>query len=59
LNHALARIVAPHFVAGVLIDSRGVVVFAAPIVHWMLDNPYDLVERMCSRRNWTIDVIAI
>lgn len=47
----LGRIVAPHFVAGIVIED-GKVVRAAPIVRYMLGWSEDRVREYVNRKGW-------
>lgn len=49
---ALGRIVAPHFVAGVIVEE-GNVTRAAPIVGYMLGWSEERVRTYVRRRGWT------
>ena len=66
----LMRVVAPHFVAGVVVrlDSppdvplcealyHGRVVEAAPILHWSIGKPYDTLWSYAERKGWLIEVV--
>ena len=47
----MIRIVAPHFVAGVVLkDER--VIYAAPILKWMAGWTVDRVEGYCRSKGW-------
>lgn len=52
----LARITAPHFVAGVIID--GVVVKAAPIVRWAMGLDANELTRRVTRQGWGIEFLG-
>lgn len=47
----LWRIVAPHFVSG-LVVQQGQVVEAAPILEWTRGRPWPEIKRECRRRGW-------
>lgn len=49
----LAQIDAPHFVAGIVLDSD-VVVEAAPIVRYMRGWTRDRVCAYCQRKGWSV-----
>jgi hypothetical protein len=51
----MIRIVAPHFVAGVVFNEieRGTVVQAAPIVRYMLGWNAARVKSYCKQKRWT------
>lgn len=48
----LIRIVAPHFVAGLLVDN-GRVVVAAPILRYMIGWTGRQVGAYCAQKRWT------
>jgi len=48
----LVRIVAPHFVAGCILDERGRVVEAAPIIRWMLGKSWPELRPYLARNGW-------
>lgn len=52
----LVRIQAPHFVAG-LILQRGRVVFAAPIIGWMLNMTDDAVRSLVEQKGWKASIV--
>jgi len=47
----LARIVAPHFVAGVDLTRKK----AAPIIHYMAHWSPVQIARYCHRKGWTVE----
>ena len=47
----LVRVVAPHFVAGLVVEGR-TVVRAAPILRWMVGEPWDLVRAYIAGKGW-------
>lgn len=49
----LLRLVAPHFVAGVLVDERGLVVEAAPIVGYSVGWTGANLRKYAARRGWS------
>lgn len=49
----VARVVAPHFVAGIVID-QGEVVYAAPILKWMVGMRGREVATHCARKSWEV-----
>jgi hypothetical protein len=57
LNEILARIVAPHFVAGIVLHGDQVAE-AAPIVDYMRGWPRDRVRDYCRAKGWTIAIVA-
>lgn len=50
----LIRIVAPHFVAGVELDKNGHVIFAAPILRYMMGWHLDRISGYCLRKGWQV-----
>jgi hypothetical protein len=48
----LLRIVAPHFVAGVVLGVE-----AAPIVAYMATWPAARIRAYCARRGWRVEVV--
>lgn len=50
----LVRIVAPHFVAGLVTDGH--VRRAAPILRYMIGWPDDRVRRYCVAKGWTASI---
>jgi hypothetical protein len=52
----LARILAPHFVAGVVIEN-GVVVRCAPIVSYMKGWKGYAALDYCARRGWAVEIM--
>ena len=52
MTGALVRIVAPHFVAG-LVARAGAVVRAAPIIRYMVGWTGKRVRDYCARKGWT------
>lgn len=54
----LARVVAPHFVAGLVLDARGYCVEAAPILHWALGKHRSELRAAFARRGWDARVLA-
>jgi len=54
----LIRIVAPHFVAGLVLDSAGRVVEAAPILKWTMGKRFadDLIPYF-KRRGWSFQTV--
>lgn len=49
---SMIRIEAPHFVAGAVLDERGFVVRAAPIIRYMIGWPEIKVYNYCRRKSW-------
>ena len=50
----LARIVAPHFVAGIELNLNGGLHRCAPIVAYMRDWPPRRIKTYCDRKRWSI-----
>lgn len=48
------RIVAPHFVAG-LVLAGDLVVQAAPVLSWALLKDFAFVRDYCAKRGWVVD----
>lgn len=55
MSDVLVRIVAPHFVAGVIGQRNGAVITAAPIVRYMVGWTGDQVAAYCSRKGWACE----
>jgi hypothetical protein len=54
----LLRIVAPHFVAGVVVDeSTRMIITAAPILRWSLGKHAGFLVKYCKKKNWSIEVV--
>jgi hypothetical protein len=59
----LIMITAPHFVAGVVTESRqgdgcGVVTMTAPIVHYMEGWSTDALTKYCCKKKWKVEVVG-
>lgn len=50
------RIVAPHFVAGIIVDL-GRVIQAAPILGWSVGKEFSIVRDYCRDRGWEVQPI--
>jgi hypothetical protein len=48
----LIRIEAPHFVAGLVLDERGHVIEAAPILRWAMGRAWGELRSYFRRRGW-------
>jgi hypothetical protein len=57
MREKLVRIVAPHFVAGLLCRD-GKCVVAAPILKWCCGKSEDELRAYFARKNWRAAVIA-
>lgn len=53
----LVRIMAPHFVAGVLVDDNMRVAVAAPILRWAVHRPIDWLASYCRGKGWGIEAV--
>lgn len=53
----LWRVVAPHFVAG-MIEQQGVISHAAPILRWAVGRSRDELRPYFSRRGWTVEHVS-
>lgn len=51
----LVRVVAPHFVAGLVLDHVGTVVRAAPILGWAMRKPWCELRSYFLRRGWSYE----
>jgi hypothetical protein len=62
----LVRVVAPHFVAGLIIETivdtdgveRGVCTRAAPILSWCVWRDADYLSRYFTRKGWRASVVT-
>lgn len=52
MKGVLVRVVAPHFVAGIIVDG-GACVHAAPILHWAVGRKQDELRAYFARKGWT------
>lgn len=48
----LLRIVAPHFVAGLVLNVR-----AAPIIKYMLYWELNKIQQYCKHKKWTVEIL--
>lgn len=53
----LYRIVAPHFVAGVLVDEDSVVEETAPILRWAMGRELGWLVSYCTRKRWQLQFV--
>ena len=53
----LVRVVAPHFVAGLVIDGDGRCVGAAPILKWAIGKTRGELSRYFRARGWEASII--
>lgn len=53
----LIRILAPHFVAGLLHDGQRVC-RAAPILRWAVGKQVGVVQAYCQRKGWGWEVLG-
>lgn len=57
-DDVLVRIVAPHFVAGMLVDRRErIVIQSAPIIAWTRGRSWDVVRGIFKRRGYGVEVL--
>lgn len=54
----LVRVVAPHFVAGVVIRDQHAI-RAAPILHWTVGRHEDELRRAFAREGWRASVVKV
>lgn len=52
----LIRVEAPHFVAGVVMNSMGHIVRTAPILAWSIGKPGATLLDYCRRKGWHTEV---
>ena len=55
----LLRVVAPHFVAGVVIDAGGVVIDAAPILRYCKGKSVVWTLTLCARKGWEARYVKV
>lgn len=53
----LVRVVAPHFVAGVLVNSELHIVVAAPILGWARGKHIAWLADYCKAKGWGVEAI--
>lgn len=53
----LVRVVAPHFVAGIVLDMD-VVVRAAPILGWTVGKTRDFLRAYFQKKSWAVEVVS-
>ena len=53
----LVRVVAPHFVAGLLIDDCGVCSHAAPILKWAIGRKRDGLSAYFRGKGWKASIL--
>lgn len=54
----LVRVVAPHFVAGIIIQS-GQCIQAAPILKWAIGKNRDTLRAYFSKQGWKASIVGI
>lgn len=54
----LVRIVAPHFVAGLIVDAHGRVCHAAPILRRFIGRDYQGLLPTFARNGWAIEALC-
>lgn len=59
ISPRLTRIEAPHFVAGVISNEKGIVIRAAPIINYMVGWHVVRVWRYAQRKKWSSMVFQI
>lgn len=57
MSGGLIRIVAPHFVAGLVVDDKGIVRRAAPIVAWAIGRHVDKTLAYFRRKGWVVEAL--
>lgn len=55
----LVRVVAPHFVAGLVLDDAGIVRQAAPILKWTIGKPRAYLRADFAKRGWRAEVVQV
>lgn len=56
-NRTAVRVVAPHFVAGIILDETGHCVEAAPILRWTVGKHYSELRAYFWRRKWLAHLV--
>ena len=54
----LYRITAPHYVSGIVVDSEGTVIRAAPIVEWANGKKLIYVRQYCIEQGYSITLVS-
>jgi hypothetical protein len=57
LDGMLYRVIAPHFVAGIIVAQDGVIVFAAPILQWAGNWAFAGFKSYCARKGWKVEAV--
>jgi hypothetical protein len=58
-RRVLVRVVAPHFVAGILFDAQGVCREAAPVLHWAIGKTARELRRYFDRKGWLAERLGV
>lgn len=53
----LYRIAAPHFVAGVVVDAKGMVICTAPILNWASGWSMQSLMRYARKKRWSVEFL--
>ena len=53
------RIVAPQFVAGLIVNNVGLIIRTAPILHWTKGKTDAELKDYCRRRGWTWESVEL
>lgn len=53
----LIRVEAPHFVAGIQVNERGMCMNAAPILKWCIGKRTDFLRDYFRRKGWKATVV--
>jgi hypothetical protein len=53
----LFRITAPHFCCGVIVNARGFIVKAAPILKWATQKHVNQLREYGIKRNWLVEAV--
>ena len=58
MSGLLFRIVAPHFVAGLILARTGRITQAAPILRYMVGWSLGRVESYCLSKGWAVNLLS-
>ena len=53
----LYRVLAPHFVAGIVVAQDGAIIHAAPILSWAKRGTFAAFKQQCLTRGWRLQAI--
>jgi hypothetical protein len=53
----LYRILAPHFVAGIVVAQDGVIILTAPILKWAGNSAFAGFKSYCYRKGWKVEAV--